>query len=299
LRKLLTEDIYHRVYVFWDGKFSGKLRYELYSPYKSSRGKDYLNGTQPVDEDEVRQKAMVRQYMEELSIRQLMHPIIEADDFIAYCCLMRKPYEKITICSNDRDMCQLIEENVRIYFCDLKNYVGTSNYFEYFSHHNSNSVLIKTITGDNSDSIKGIKGVKEQTLLSLFPELKEHRLTIDDILTKAKELQDNRIKENKKPLQKLTNIIESVTDGVQGKKIYEINSRLVDLKRPLLTEDGIAEISLLMEGEMGIDDRSLKNVMTLMKKDGLEHMIGANRYPEFLLPFKKLTEREKTYEQEN
>jgi 5'-3' exonuclease len=49
LRKLLSENMYHRVYVFWDGNFSGKLRYEIYSPYKSSRGKDYVNGTQPID----------------------------------------------------------------------------------------------------------------------------------------------------------------------------------------------------------------------------------------------------------
>lgn len=299
LRKLLTEDIYQRVYVFWDGKFSGKLRYELYKPYKSGRGKDYINGTEPIDEDEVRQKIMLNQYLEELSIRQLVHEFIEADDFIAYYCLIKKANEKITIVSSDRDMCQLIEDDVRIYFCDLKNYVAISNYYEYFSHNNNNSALIKTITGDNSDSIKGIKGVKEQTLASLFPEIKERKVTLEEIITKAKELQNNRIISKKKPLKALTNLIESVTDGVQGKRLYEINSQLVDLKRPLLTQDGIDELNTLINGVMETENRSLKNVMILMKKDGLEQMIGSTRYPEFLLPFKKLTEREiKSYEQE-
>jgi 5'-3' exonuclease len=67
---------------------------------------------------------------------------------------------------------QLISDDVRIYFCDLKNYVDKSNYFLYFSHHPENAALIKIIIGDNSDTIKGVKGVKETTLLSLFPEIK-------------------------------------------------------------------------------------------------------------------------------
>ena len=33
VRKLLTEDLYHRVFVFWDGELSGQLRYNLYKDY--------------------------------------------------------------------------------------------------------------------------------------------------------------------------------------------------------------------------------------------------------------------------
>jgi hypothetical protein len=40
----------------------------------------------------------------------------EGDDYIAAYCLQRKSNEKITIVSNDR-MCQLVSENVKIYFC--------------------------------------------------------------------------------------------------------------------------------------------------------------------------------------
>ena len=61
LRKLLTENLYHRVYVFWDGKFSGKLRYNIYQPYKSGRGKNYIEGTEP-DESEMKQKKMIWNY---------------------------------------------------------------------------------------------------------------------------------------------------------------------------------------------------------------------------------------------
>lgn len=291
-RKLLNENLFHRVYVFWDGKFSGKLRYKIYTPYKSARGKDYINGTQPIDESELKQKLIIRSYLEELCIRQIQDEIVESDDFIAFYCNNKEVNEKITICTNDRDMSQLISDDVRIYFCDIKNYVDKTNYSSYFCHHQENSALIKVITGDNSDSIKGIKGVKEATLISLFPEIKDRKLTLSEIINNAKHLQEERVKNKKKPLKSLHNIINSITDGPQGDKLYEINSLLVDLKNPLLTENAIESLSILQDGYFDTSERTFKNVLAKMKNDGLDRIIGIERYQEYLLPFKKLVERE-------
>jgi len=292
LRKILTEDLYHRVYVFWDGNFSGKLRYEIYQPYKSGRGKDYINGTQPIDESELQQRKLVWEYLNEMYVRQLKHEVIESDDFIAYYCLTKKENEKITILTHDRDFCQLISNDIRIYFLDLKNYVDPSNFSSYFCYNHENSRLIKTISGDDSDSIKGIKGVKEKTLINLFPELKDRSLTIDDIIDSAKKQQEERITKKLKPLKTLDNIINKITDGVQKENIYEINERLVNLKRPMLTEDGIKDLEQLIDGTLDSSGRDLKNVLVMMKRDGLDRTIGEQRYPEYLLPFKKLIDRE-------
>ena len=293
LRKLLTEDLYHRVYVFWDGPMSGKLRYNIYEPYKSGRGKDYVNGTQPVDISEIKQRKIIWDYLNEMYIRQLSNEVIEGDDFIAYYCLGKKDNEKITICSNDRDMLQLIDEDIKIYILDLKNYVGKSNYSTYFSHHQENSVLLKTMSGDVSDSIKGIKGLGEKTLLTFFPELNERKVYINEIIEKSKVLQLERIENKQKPLKVLDNIINSITDGVQGDKIYEINERLVNLKKPMMTEEGINDLNELIDNTLDFSNRELKNVLAMMKEDGLESKIGEYRYPDFLTPFKKLIDREK------
>jgi 5'-3' exonuclease len=293
LRKLLSENLYHRVYVFWDGKFSGKLRYNIYPLYKSGRGKDYENGTQPIDASELQQKQMIWNYLEELYIRQLQDEVVESDDFIGFYCINKKSNETITICTSDRDMCQLISNDIRIYFCDLKEYVTAENYMTYFTHHLDNAALIKIITGDNSDTIKGVKGVKEKTLIELFPELKERKLTIDYIVERAILLQEERIKDKKKPLKSLENIINKVTSGPQGDKLYEINTKIVNLKEPLMTKSAIEDLNDLIEGEFSLEDnRGIKNVLNLMKKDGLEKTIGTTRYDEYLLPFKKLIERE-------
>lgn len=293
LRMLLSEDVYHRVYVFWDGNFSGKLRYDIYKPYKSDRGKDYINGTKPIDESELLQREVVWEYLNEMYIRQLKDDIIEGDDFIAYYCLNKKENEKITIATNDRDMAQLVKEKIKIYFLDLKKYVGIDNFSSYFCYHRDNAVLMKTIIGDNSDSIKGIKGVGEKTLIKLFPEITNRKFSIEELLVEAKILSDERVLTKKKPLLALENLLYSITDGVQGTKVYEINKQLVDLSSPMMTNKGIANLETLIEGTLDDSGRELKNVLSFMKRDGLDIVIGEYRYPDYLVPFKNLIAREK------
>jgi 5'-3' exonuclease len=289
---LLTEDLYHRVYVFWDGNFSGKLRYEIYKPYKSGRGKDYENGTQPIDESELSQRARVYEYLNELYVRQLKHEVIESDDFIAYYCLNKKENEKITICTNDSDMAQLVDENVRIYFLNFKKYVDKTNFSSYFCYNHQNAAVVKLITGDTADSIKGIKNVGTKTLVKIFPELTERKVSLTEILTKAEQLQTERKTKKQKPLVALDNIINRVTDGVQGDDIYEINYTLVNLKQPMMTEDGIEELQNLMEGTLHEPNRDIQKVFKYINDDGLRITIGEYRYEDYLSPFKQLKQRE-------
>lgn len=295
LRKLLQEELYYRVFVFWDGKFSGRQRWELYKDYKSERGKDFENGTHPIDIQEKTEIFLIRQYLEELCIRQLADETksgVEADDFIAQYCLTKSPNEKITICTSDRDLCQLINPDVRIYLCDKKEYVTYDNYQTYFKHHQKNSKLIKIIGGDNSDSIKGIEGVKETTLLKFFPELKTREVKLNEIIQSAKRQQAERIKNKKKPLKSLNNIIESRTTGLQGKDIYQINESIIDLSKPLIDNKN-KKLLEHYKGPIGdIEERGIKNVYAYMKRDGVDKEIESFS-TNYLLPFKKLIERER------
>lgn len=298
VRKLIEENLYHRVFVFWDGKFSGKMRYEIYSDYKANRNKDFVNGTEPDDLDQIVERLMVQEYLEELFIRQIEDEIVESDDFIAYFCSTREENEEITICTNDRDLCQLINDNVSIYLCDKKIYVNSNNYSQHFKHHVSNVALIKIISGDNSDNIKGVKGVKETTLLKHFPFLKERESSLEEILQTANILNEERITSKKKPLVAISNILNSVTDGIQGKDLYEINKFLVDLTIPLISPEAVLKIEELRNSCLDPSDRGIKNIYNLMKRDGLDTRISKST-SDFLLPFKKLIEREKKLFNEN
>tara|TARA_R110000796_G_scaffold40062_6_gene99417 strand:+ start:13947 stop:14999 length:1053 start_codon:yes stop_codon:yes gene_type:complete len=295
IRKLLREDLYHRVFVFWDGEFSGKMRYNVYKDYKSGRGKNYEEGTAPIDAQERIEKFLITQYLEELCVRQLVDDSeigVEADDLIAYYCKTKKKNEKITICTGDRDLCQLINDDVKMYLIDKKIYLTKQNYSTFFKHHQENLKLIKVICGDASDSIKGVQGVKEPTLLKYFPEFKNRKVELKEVISSALDQQEERTKNKLKPLKALTNIICGITTGVQGNKLYEINDLIIDLENPLI-DDNTKEKLNELKGPIGdMDNRGIKNVYNLMKRDGLAKEIY-NFSTEYLLPFKELIEREK------
>lgn len=295
LRRFLLDDLYHRVIVFWDGEQSGKLRFDIYPEYKIGRGKDFSNKVKLNKEDEpdfLEQQYRVKQYLEELFIRQFEDTLVEGDDLIAHYCLNKNINENITICTNDGDILQLLSDDIRVYLCNKKIFVTTTNFSEHFNYHYKNVVTIKTIIGDYSDSIKGITGVKDKTLLKYFPVLSEREVSINEIVRLADEIQRERTSKKLKPIVALDNIIKRVTTGSQGKRIYEINNLLVDLKKPFITEGCVDSISELLSLPINPDGRDFKNIYEYIKQDDLKRLIGTNNLSEYLLPFKRLAYRE-------
>jgi 5'-3' exonuclease len=175
--------------------------------------------------------------------------------------------------------------------CDLKLYVTKENFNRHFKYKLENAALMKVLCGDNSDSIKGVKRLGEDTLLKHFPEVRKEVLTIEQVISKSKLLQDERIANKKKPLQILTNIYDGITDGVQGNELYKINNLLVNLKKPLLTEDAISRVNDLIDLPINPEDRDIKNVYRYSKEDGMQDKIKYN-IEEYFMPFKKLMGRE-------
>ncbi len=297
LRKCINEHRYDRVFVFWDGIFSGRLRYDIYKDYKSNRDKDFYTQQPPSEPELYIQKERVFQYCEELFIRQFQDEIIEADDGIAYYCSKIKDDEKIVIVTNDRDMLQLLHERIGVYVINLRKIVTIKNYNENFNHHYSNIKLLKILSGDNSDNIKGIKGVSEKTLIKYFPEFTLQSLTLEDIFSKIEIIQSER----KTRLKTLDNIINKVTVGIQGEDIYNINDKIIDLKKPLLTESSKTYLDDLFETPIDPEDRTTKNVIKMMVEDGLTMAIpgGRDGYINFLRPFLRIIKKEKSYFSKN
>jgi 5'-3' exonuclease len=311
VRRLLEEELYQKVYVFWDGEFSGKLRYELYPDYKSGRGKDYINGTKPEDKNQLVETYVVQAFLDDLFVRQVRNRggDVEGDDFIAYYCKTKEPNDKVTIVTNDRDLCQLINEDVRIFLIDKKAYVTHYNFNQHanpnpkkvsiFDFHIKNIVLIKTICGDASDSIRGVKGMGEKTLLKYFPDLTKRPVSLQEIMEQAQLIQDERSEAKKKPIKALTNLLEGVTTDKTGKEVltlgedlYKRNQVLVDLSLPMMTEESVRQFNEVKDNTLDPSERGVKEAYKKMKKFGIDNKVGAAGIG-YLLPFKKLMEREK------
>ena len=288
MRKVIRENNVDSIVVFWDGKLSGKLRHNIYPEYKQNRKKDYRDGIKDIDAELEYQKIRIRQYLEELSIKQFEDEVVEADDCIAYYILNRSEEERILICTGDRDLCQLIDQDVSVYLFDKKRVVSIDNYQTVFEYDIRNLRLIKIIAGDTSDNIKGIEGIGEETLLKLFPELKEKECSVEEIIQRAIEIQETKKTKSKR----LKNIIEKNTVGIQGNMIYEINNKLINLTTPLLNEKCLVDLNTFIETPLDPEGREIKNLLHMMMDDEFLKEIPGNSeaFIEYLRPFLKLKE---------
>jgi 5'-3' exonuclease len=289
LRKFLEETNYNKVVVFWDGDGNSSQRKLIYPKYK-------MNRKSPSDEEQVysfvKQKNRVKQYLEEMFVRQIEVENSEADDLIAYYCQISGDEIK-TIFSSDKDLTQLISEKVNIYSPKQKKYYknGDKIKLKVFEIPHFNIKTFKILAGDTSDNIDGISLLGEKTLVKLFPEILENEISFTDILTRSKEL----IEEKSSVV--LKNIIEGKTkEGILGETFFLINEKLVDLGTPMISDEGKEYVKLYYSESLDPDGRGYRNLIKMMMEDGFFKFLpkGDDAWVNFLKPFLKLTRKEKS-----
>ena len=113
----------------------------------------------------------------------------------------------------------------------------------------------------------------------------------------VKQLIEDIQSERKNRLKTLDNIINKVTVGVQGESIFDVNEKIINLKKPLLTENSINVLNDLFSSPIDPEDRTTKNVIKMMLEDGLTMAIpgGRDGYINFLQPFLRIIKKEKSY----
>lgn len=325
LKILLQKGNFRYVYVFWDGNNSGNLRYNLNKEYKLNRDKefedddlsDYMKEVNkkisnmysyfkkkqkdPVKLAEQKkhkeifywQRDIIMEMLEELFIRQCVCDKTEADDFIGYYVSHKKDNERIVIVSNDRDLTQLISEDVIVYVQSLKTFVNTKNHTDIMGYNYQNVVLKKILCGDASDNIKGIKGLGEKILFNNFEEFKKRKVTLEEVIEKASKINEQRISEKKKPLKWAENIVNRVTDGCQGEKIYDINEKIIDLHNPLMTDEAKEVIEGMMYAPIDPTDRTMENLYNIIVKYDIDTLKDTTTFGNFFSEFMYLIDKEK------
>ena len=325
IRNMLAKKDFNFCYAMYDGDGSGSLRYQIYKDYKANRDKhyeQYVNVSeydkkineyckkvinyhkgikQEVKRDETddeifaRQREIVFKCLEELFVRQCIYNNVEGDDLIAYYVKNKKPNERIVIISGDRDLTQLISDSVTVYVFQLKKFITPDNHIKEIGFTHENVLIKKIICGDASDNIKGIKGVGETTFFKLFPNAIKEKLNLDDVIRISKDLLEERTKEKKKPLKSLENIVNKVTDGIQGENIYEINKQLIDLSQPLLTDEAKEELDNLFYAPLDPEGRDYKNLYEIIRENDIQDLLDSDKFSNFFTPFGRLIENEKKY----
>lgn len=246
-----------------------------------------------VDENFERERNIIMQYCEELYIRVLFDNKTEGDDFIAYYVLHKKPEERVVIVSSDQDLTQLISQTVSVYDRRIKKYLSVKNFKEINGYPIENVLIKKIFCGDTSDNIGNIKGLSEARLVELMPEFNERPITIEEVKQRAQEKINERINEKKKPLKWHENIVNGVSNKEYDGDFYEINEKIINLKKPLLTKRAEEDIEALMYAPIDPEGRSFENLYEMIKRDNIESLIDMNAFSNFFIPFKELADREK------
>ena len=219
-----------QVYVVFDGAGSSNNRKNLLPEYKSGRDLQRITNWDAFDdkddEDDAKIDQMVRiiQYLKTLPVKVVTLDKVEADDIIAYLSdvIPQKKEDKVFIVSSDKDFLQLINENVIVYRPMEKEYYTIDTVVEKFKMSPTNFILYKTLMGDNSDKVAGIKGLGPKKLYKLFPELSKRDLTLDDIYL----ICESRYKEN---------IIYARI--LQNFSSIETNYKIMDLSKPMIDKN--------------------------------------------------------------
>ncbi len=285
-------ETYHldKIVVFWDGENGSQSRKKIYHLYKENR-RERIKSEEELNSYSY-QRNRIKQYLEELYVRQGEFQFCETDDCIAFY-TQNSPSEKKIVYSSDGDLTQLVSEQTNIFNPSHGKLYKSGDTIKY-EHEEiliENVKLIKMLCGDPSDNISGIKGMGIKRLLTLFPEIKNKVLTLEEIISKT-----NLLFEQDKNNKLVNNLLTGVTKhGVYGNEFFEINKSIVSLDVPFLTEEAKDTILSLINDNLDPEGRSYKNTMKMMMEDGLFNVLpkSDDAWIKFLNPFLRLTRKEK------
>jgi 5'-3' exonuclease len=149
-----------------------------------------------------------------------------------------------------------VNNNTTVYRPIEKDYYTPSTVQEKFGVLAENFIYYKTLLGDNSDKVKGVKGLGEKKLHKLFPELNQRPIVLQDLY----DISVIKLKEN---------IIYArlVHDFEELEKSYKV----MNLHKPMIDDNDREFISEVIEEHAPEPNNIL--FIKFYNEDGLRHLI--------------------------
>lgn len=190
-----------RVIVVFDGKGGSSKRKKIFEGYKADRGTNRFRVNRQYPEmmtREEEQESMKRQFVwladiiHYLPITTMIYDGMEADDTIAYIKNeLVKDDEECIIVSTDKDFLQLVDSRTLVFSPTKKKLYNRSAVFEEWGIYPQNLLIFRTLDGDKSDNIPGVKGCGLKTFTKRFTEFTEDiDLSFDDLFQICEQRKD-------------------------------------------------------------------------------------------------------------
>jgi DNA polymerase-1 len=198
LQKLCRETKPDKIIFCHDGPGGSRKKKALHSEYKEGRNPLRLNrNIKVLDEKQEFENRLWQQlktfdYLNLCPVIQLMEENVEADDLVSFVVQHKNYKDDIKfIVSSDKDFIQLLDDKTLLVRPVQEEILNKKRVIEEYKIHPNNFALARSIAGDKSDNLDGVKGVGLISLSKKFPILAEQsRYTVDDILEKCEENQE-------------------------------------------------------------------------------------------------------------
>ena len=215
------------------------FRNDLYSEYKAHR---------PLTPDDlIPQFAIVREAVAALNLPAIGQVGYEADDIIAtYAKQGKKQGFEVVIVSSDKDLMQLIDDDIKMYDPMKQREIGVEEVHKKFGVAPNRVIDAQALIGDSSDNIPGVAGIGVKTAAELINQYGD----LENLLANADEIPQKKRRETL----------------LASKEIARLSYELVKL---------FDDVPL----EMHISDFRLKNpdekiLVEFMKKQGFHSIIS-------------------------
>ena len=160
------------------------FRNDIYSEYKANRTE--------APEDLAPQFEYIRKSVKAFNLPSIELINYEADDLIAtYTKKIIEAGAKVTVISSDKDLMQLVSDDVRLYDPMKSKVLGEKEVIEKFGVKPNQVIDVQSLAGDPSDNIPGVPGIGIKTASELINKYK----TLDILLKKANEIPQNKRRE--------------------------------------------------------------------------------------------------------
>lgn len=272
LQKLCKEINPDEIIITWDGEGGSSKRKAMNKNYKEGRSPVRLNrGIRNLTENEefenkVWQMTRLAEYLNQLPVIQFLYPNIEADDVISYVAQHQKyaDWQKVIV-SADKDFIQLINKNTVLFRPIQEEILNVKKIIEAYSIHPNNFALARSICGDSSDNIQGIKGIGLPTVSKRFPILSEEKTYF------IEELRDYSVGKQGSVYEKVNENIELIKDNY---KIMQLASPQVSFQTKTqinnVLQDFTPELNQMEFKKMSIQDGfgvvDFSSLLALMKR---------------------------------
>ncbi|MCO5137465.1 DNA polymerase I [Shinella sp.] len=164
---------------------SKTFRNDLYDLYKANR-------TAP-PEDLIPQFGLIRHATRAFNLPCIEKEGFEADDLIAtYARLAEADGADVTIVSSDKDLMQLVTENVSMYDGMKDKQISIPEVVEKWGVPPAKMIDLQSLTGDSTDNIPGVPGIGPKTAAQLLEEYGD----LDTLLARAEEIKQVKRREN-------------------------------------------------------------------------------------------------------